>query len=85
MVEKSISEIQNSFDVQPSKMELVLFYQVVILRYLISQSLDIKAFFTAKSFLYFFKSGLVAQAATAPTNKTHEIDTKCGDREAHRK
>ena len=66
-------------------MELVLFCQVVILRYLISQSLDIKAFLTAKSFLYFFKSGLVAQAATAPTNKTHEIDTKCGGREAHRK
>ena len=56
-----------------------------ILNYLISQSLDIKAFLTAKSFLYFFKSGLVAQAATAPTNKTHEIDTKCGGREVKRK
>ena len=57
--------------------------RALIISYLISQSLDIKAFFTAKSFLYFFKSGLVAQAATAPTNKTHEMDTKYGGREAH--
>ena len=46
------------------------------LTYLISLSLDISAFLIAKSFLYFFKSGLVAHAATAPTNSIHEIDTE---------